>query len=280
MNWWQLFPLHSSKGYTLDLLFASNVTCTYNSADENLVLGDQEQHDSAFFKTKGNSSAESWHNSKNLPVKNFYKANFENINVLQDLDWDLLLGDLDIGSSLNKFYSRVNTVIDNNVFNISSNPSTYPEWYTSKLIKFMSDKKDLHAKWKDQIEIRVQNEQLYSNYLEIFYRLECNKVRTKCIGLSRQLYARYIEDVENRIRHHVISFWSFVNKSKKSSSLPNTMFVRDRSANCRRIICNLFSSQFKSVFRSDSLYPLALNKRSSLFIFMQIEFDELVAPLN
>ena len=64
------------------------------------------------------------------------------------MDWVLLLSDLDIDSSLNTFYFIVNTVIDNNVPNMRSNPNTYPEWYTSELIKLISDKKDLHAEWK------------------------------------------------------------------------------------------------------------------------------------
>ena len=135
-----------------------------------------------------NSSAESWNSSENLPVKNFYREKFENINALLDMDWVLLLGDLDIDSSLNEFHFIVNTVIDNNVPNMRSNPSTYPEWYTSELIKLISDKKDLHAKWKKQIEFRVQNNgQLYSNFLEIFYMLEFNKARTKFFRLSRQM---------------------------------------------------------------------------------------------
>ena len=37
LNWRQLLPLHSSKGYTLDLLFASCDTCVYNSIDEDTM---------------------------------------------------------------------------------------------------------------------------------------------------------------------------------------------------------------------------------------------------
>ena len=53
MNWRQLFPLHMSKGYTLDLLFASSETYEYVSVHEGLVPGDPEHHDSAFFLNKG-----------------------------------------------------------------------------------------------------------------------------------------------------------------------------------------------------------------------------------
>ena len=80
--------------------------------------------------------------------KNFYRANFENINALLDMNWELLLADLAIGSLLNKCYSIFNTIIDNNVPNMKSNPSSYREWYNCELIKLISDKKDLHAEWK------------------------------------------------------------------------------------------------------------------------------------
>ena len=161
------------------------------------------------------------------------------------MNWGLLMGDSDIVTSLNTFYSIVNKFIDENVPNQKSSLSTYPEWYTSELKKLICDKKEMHAKWKEQKELRAHNNgQIFSNHLELFYRLEFQHLRSKCIRLSRELYARYIEDVENRIPRHVKSFWSFVNKAKKSNSLPNVMYLRDRSASCRRSICNLLADQF------------------------------------
>ena len=106
------------------------------------------------------------------------------------------------------------------------------------------------------------------------------RLRSKCFKLSCELYARFIEDVENRIRHHDKSFWSFVNKSKKSYLLPDVMYLRDRSASCRKSICNLLADQFRSVFTSDILPPLALCDCSSLLISMQIEYEELISALS
>ena len=92
-------------------------------------------------------------------------------------------------------------------------------------------------------------------------------------------------EVENRIQHHVKSFWSFVNKAKKSTALPVYMYLRDRSADCRKITCNLIADHFKSVFHTDTLAMLSATDRSmghgsSLFISMQIEHDELVSALR
>ena len=106
MNWRQLFPPHISKGYTLDLLFASSDSCVYNSIDEDLVPRDPEHNDSAFFRIAVNASVGAWQNSKNVQVKNFYRPNYEALNTLLDIDWDHQIGDADIVSSLTRFMPK------------------------------------------------------------------------------------------------------------------------------------------------------------------------------
>ena len=81
MNIQQLYAVHSSKGYTLDLLFASPNTCEYSSVDEVLVVGDPDHHESAFFKVTARESVSEWHDSKNKTSKNYYRANFGLINT-------------------------------------------------------------------------------------------------------------------------------------------------------------------------------------------------------
>ena len=127
---------------------------------------------------------------------------------------------------INKFYSVVNKVIEDNVPNKSSHPSAYLEWYTGELIKLISDKKAMHITWKEQIALKRQNKQFYAGNLEISYKLQFNELRSKCFRLSRELYVKCMAEVENRIQHHVKSFWLFVNKAKKSTALPDFMYLR------------------------------------------------------
>ena len=58
------------------------------------------------------------------------------------------------------------------------------------------------------------------------------------------------------------------------------MYLRDRSASCRRSICNLLSDQFKLVYRSKILQLLTPTDYSSLLISMQIEYEELILALS
>ena len=52
MDWVQLFPVHSIKGYTLDLLFSSQDTCQSLSMNEDLLVGDPAHHESSYFVIK------------------------------------------------------------------------------------------------------------------------------------------------------------------------------------------------------------------------------------
>ena len=55
------------------------------------------------------------------------------------------------------------------------------------------------------------------------------------------------------VRACVKFFWAFVNKFKKSDSLPKYMRLRDRSVENKRSIFDLMADNFKSVFRDDDL---------------------------
>ena len=127
MDWVQLFPVHSLKGYTLDLLFSSPETCQQLSINEDLLVADPAHYVSSFFvlKTSGRSK---YTDSENKPSKNFYRVNYKLINSQLDIDWDSILeGTVD--ESVQYFYKIVNDVIEKNVPNLNSSPSQYPHWY-------------------------------------------------------------------------------------------------------------------------------------------------------
>ena len=281
MNWCQLFPLHASKGYTLDLLFASRDNCDHVTIDDFLVIGDPLHHECAFFKIKCLNESDSWHDSANKIFKNFYRANFEVINARLDLDWDSLFGDGDINYCLDKFYLVLNNIIEYDVPNQRCTPSTYPPWYTSELKNMISEKKILHSKWKAIMAIRLLNNNFsFADQEEISFKLQFRQVRSQCLRLSRRLYLEHIREVEGKIRHHVKSFWAYVNKFKKSNSLPEYMRLNDRSASSKRSICDLMADHFKSVFRTDTLEPVQRIESFNQLIVIQINFGELFLSLR
>ena len=96
----------------------------------------------------------------------------------------------------------------------------------------------MHIKWKYQIALRLQNRQLNAGHLKISYKSQFNGLRFKCYRLSRELYAKYMADVENRIHQHGKSFWSFVNKAKKSTFLkPVTSIFQKLPTRSITIVC-------------------------------------------
>ena len=87
MDWHQQFLPHSKKGFLLDLLFGSASVCLQvPTISDRLVAGVSDHHEFSFSKVCGLGTSPSDSESKNKPLKNFAKANFDVINAELDLD--------------------------------------------------------------------------------------------------------------------------------------------------------------------------------------------------
>ena len=269
MDWVQLFPVHSLKGYTLDLLFSSPETCQQLQINEDLLVADPAHHESSFFVLK-NFGRSKFSESENKPLKNYYRANYELINSQLDIDWDSILEGT-VNESVDYFYKIVNDVIEKNVPNLKSSPSQYPHWYNLELKQLIIEKKCLHATYKESKRLHLPKQ--VNDYIQF------SKIRASCLKLSRELYAKYIAETEGRIRHQVKSFWSFVHKFTKGNTLPDKMFLRDRSAEGKRSICNLLADHFSSVYRSINLQVIEEISLNDLLISYQVEESELLLAM-
>ena len=59
--------------------------------------------------------------------------------------------------------------------------------------------------------------------------------------------------MQGKLRSDPKSFWKFLNKQRKQSELPSSMFLNDTTGSNQRSICQLFSSKFSSVFVEEAL---------------------------
>ena len=84
--------------------------------------------------------------------------------------------------SLKNFYDIVHNVIDANVPNLNTTPSHYPSWYSLELKQLISEKKQLHAIYKESKRLRLPRQ--VQDYLQF------SKTRALCIRLSRELYSK------------------------------------------------------------------------------------------
>ena len=90
---------------------------------------------------------------------------------------------------------------------------------------------------------------------------------------------QYLSDIENKIKNNVKSFWSYVHRFEKGNAFPQQMHLRDRSAFCRRIICNWLAEHFCSVFSNESFELPQEKQVFEMLISLKIDEQKLLAAL-
>ena len=65
-------------------------------------------------------------------------------------------------------------------------------------------------------------------------------------------YNKYLKNVQLMAKKDPKFFWKFINSKRKDNSIPNEMFLDDRNGNDGESISNLFSTNFKSVYRTST----------------------------
>ena len=142
----------------------------------------------------------------------------------------------DIDDCVNIFYKCINKEIAENVptRTVKQNTSSYPDWYSSDLIKNIILKKKLH---KISIQSGLQDDEIY-----------LKRQRALCIRLSRIDYKKYIDYVENSSRLNIKNFWKFLNSFRKSNSIPESVFLGNSSSDDLQGTCNLFATYFSSQY--------------------------------
>ena len=110
----QHFGIHPDKGYSLDLCFSSSQLniCQDDNFGEDLLSPDVN-HKTGYFLLNLNRPKIV---EPKLSVKNYYKANFQEICIdLNNVNWDSLLNNDDIEIDTNIFYAKIHEIIDKKV---------------------------------------------------------------------------------------------------------------------------------------------------------------------
>ena len=83
----------------------------------------------------------------------FKSANYTVINCkLSNIDWHYELDFLPVLEATDKFYSIILSIIDNEVPNKHLKLSTFPNWFSYKLINLIFRKKEAHKNYKQSLE--------------------------------------------------------------------------------------------------------------------------------
>lgn len=234
LNLSQRFPVNLNKGYTLDLCFSSLEKSEILNYDLNeyLILPERH-HDIGVFKIDLNEY------NVIEPIstsKNYYKADFQEIEKeLNKIDWEIVWSGNNIEVNTEKFYSKLNSIIDSHVPTVSnSSKTTYPPWFSFELIKNIIRKKKLHKIWISS--------DLQEDYIEF------KKLRAICLRQSRIDQRKYLEKIEKRTSQNTKEFWKYINRLSRCNGIPE--FVNFKGYTSASIVdsCNLFAVYFKSTY--------------------------------
>ena len=137
----QVYPVHSLKGYTLDLLL-TNIYNIHVSTPTEEILSTDQHHEAKIFTVNLDNKINFINDTRKN--KNFFIANYSIINhQLFLINWDELFVNKDLETNLNDFYSIINNLIDIHVSLVIRKTTSFPNWYTKELIKLTRIKKNL-----------------------------------------------------------------------------------------------------------------------------------------
>ena len=166
---------------------------------------------------------------------NFRKANFSGLyNALSQINWEFLFQHNDINSACTAFYDCVYSIIASFVPKSTSTRSSYPVWFSPKIIRLIKRKRTV---WK---KAKISGNQ--------FFRDEFVRLRRVVKQEIEFSYRQFVSSAEANITSDPKQFWKFVNLKKKSLGIPSNMTFHDELITNGDDIVNSFAKYFSSVF--------------------------------
>ncbi|CAG4954344.1 unnamed protein product [Parnassius apollo] len=243
MNLKQINTLKNENSRILDLVLCNSPDCSVNISDDPLLKAVPHHPPlDIFYETT---------QSKYMPTnqktkRNFYRANYDQINTaISETDWVSELSSSCIDTIVDKFYNKIMHVIESYVPLIKVKTNRFPKWFSNSLIYTLRRKSKMWARWKTYNSLR--------DYQEFsLLRKRAKRLLIKC-------YNKYIENVESSIKDNIKYFWKYTSDIKETNTgYPQVMKLGTKTSDDPKIISEMFSHHFKSVFEplSDNAYTL------------------------
>ncbi len=180
---------------------------------------------------------------------NFRKANFPALyNNLLHTNWEFLLKYRDVNLACEAFYQHLDYIIERFVPKNKCRSSTYPVWFTPKVIKLIKQKSHLWNKAKKS-GLRTDKEKFEN----------LRRIVKKEIEYA---YKEFILHAEKNITANPQEFWKFVNLKRKNPGIPSNMTYKDESIAGGENLVRSFADHFKSVFRLSSFHNVTATSGS------------------
>lgn len=237
LNFGQYNGVANTFNKTLDLLFSSTPNVQVTACTTPFVP--QDNHHVALDVVC---------NVNNLAFKckaSYKKFNFRNCdydainNVLQSVDWDILLRNTQTDIAVSMFYDCIQRVVQTHVHEVPVR-RTYPSWYSRNTIMLIKQKSKTHKRWK-----RYKNLADYVTF---------SNLRREVKDLIKNDYNMYIAQTESSMRDNIKNFWSFISNKKNQKAIPDTV-IYNNSEYSEDTVCTAFNEYFSSVYVADNALP-------------------------
>ena len=205
-----------------------------------------------------------------IPQYNFRRADYKLVNrELSNMDWNTCLGSDEVNGMVERFYDRVNEVIQRTVPVRRPRSNKYPIWFSRELINMLKKKAEAHRRYKRNQDDRSR---------EMFKML-----RRESKLLIRKCERSYMENLQMISRTQVKPFWSYVKSLRKSNTMPETMNCKSNTYVGTDELCEGFVTYFNSVHTSSfqTLPPPDFNVNSSgSFRFAPVSEEEVLRVMR
>lgn len=180
----------------------------------------------------------------------YRRGNFQGMNeFLKNVDWNHLLADRDANSAAVAFTEVVLRAINIFIPKKLHLPACHPAWSNDQLKRLKTQKRAALKKFNKHPTRR--------------WKVQYNSINRKYSRLNNTLFLRYQRRIQHRLKQNPKQFWNHVNSQRKETGLPSVMELDSREASSPIAICELFRSQFSSVFTNEDLDDITVQQAAS-----------------
>lgn len=231
---YNIFP--NSHGSLLDLIFTNSKSISVSLALDSAVPPDAYHPPlslslSTSLPTLSSPSPHSFFD--------FSKADYPRIiDFFNSFNWERSFHSHNADESMSIFLDALHSSILSFVPKVSISRSNFPTWYTPELKNLVHLKNQAHAQYKSSLSL--------TDYRSF------SLLRANFKFKSRECYRSYISRIESSLSSNPRYFWSFIRKSRSSSTIPSNLVYDNFSCSTPVNAANLFSKFFSSIYTTST----------------------------
>jgi len=260
----QINKIKNALGVHLDLVFATNLNVTHSV--DLLVL--EEGHHPALdiaFPLKLSPSSASWGSHYD-----YRRCDLNGVfDWIQQVQLPVSIDLEDVEASFNAFWASLSSVVKYFTPVRSTRARIFPKWFSPELKNAIIRKKALHRRYKETLD----------DYSYQLFR----HARSQCQQLTKACLRNHMSQVEASMKQDIRLFWRYFKDARRSTSIPEHMYLDNESVHGFGSICQLFANHFASVYNAPQGVPPDYDYGTSVALpcsFSCVEVEHELLGLN